>query len=94
MVDGIKQKPSEGCEQCLYFEKAHDNAPSKRKTKVEMIAKRDLYEGWYASTTPPQGPWILNDTLAADRRLQMGTVQYHRGLSPANRSLQRKCPAR
>jgi hypothetical protein len=30
----------------------------------EMIANRGIYkDGWYANTTPPHGPWILNAPL-------------------------------
>jgi hypothetical protein len=44
------------------FNKANANAPSRRKTQYfEMIANRGIYSnGWYANTTPPHGPWILN----------------------------------
>jgi hypothetical protein len=47
------------------FDKANANAPSKRKTQYfEMIANRGIYsDGWYACTTPPHGPWILNAPL-------------------------------
>ena len=47
------------------FDKANANAPSKRKTQYfEMIANRGIYnDGWYANTTPPHGPWILNAPL-------------------------------
>ena len=49
------------------FDKANANAPSTRKTQYfEMIANRGIYnEGWYANTTPPHGPWILNAPLPA-----------------------------
>ena len=31
-----------------------------------MIANRGIYnDGWYANTTPPHGPWILNAPLPA-----------------------------
>jgi arylsulfatase len=44
------------------FDKAKANAPSTRKTQYfEMISNRGIYhEGWYANTTPPVAPWILN----------------------------------
>jgi hypothetical protein len=40
------------------FDKANADAPSTRKTQYfEMIANRGIYhEGWYANTTPPNGP--------------------------------------
>lgn len=65
MVDGIKQKPIEGVSMAYTFDKANVNAPSKRKTQYfEMIANRGIYnDGWYANTTPPHGPWILNRPL-------------------------------
>jgi arylsulfatase len=47
------------------FDKANANVASKRKTQYfEMIANRGIYnDGWYANTTPPHGPWILNAPL-------------------------------
>ena len=62
IVDGIKQKPIEGVSMAYTFDKANANAPSTRKTQYfEMIANRGIYhDGWYANTTPPHGPWILN----------------------------------
>jgi arylsulfatase A-like enzyme len=64
-VDGIKQKPIEGISMAYTFDKASENVPSKRKTQYfEMIANRGIYnDGWYANTTPPHGPWILNAPL-------------------------------
>src|SRR5207245_9862106 len=65
MVDGIKQKPIEGASMAYTFDKANANAPSNRTTQYfEMFANRGIYhEGWYACTTPPHGPWILNAPL-------------------------------
>jgi arylsulfatase A-like enzyme len=65
IVDGIKQKPIEGISMAYTFDKANANVPSKRKTQYfEMIANRGIYnDGWYANTTPPHGPWILNAPL-------------------------------
>jgi arylsulfatase A-like enzyme len=67
MVDGIKQKPIEGVSMVYTFDKANAHAPSTRKTQYfEMIANRGIYhDGWYACTTPPHGPWILNAPLPA-----------------------------
>src|SRR5438552_16454145 len=47
------------------FDKANANAPSTRKTQYfEMVSNRGIYsDGWYANTTPPHGPWILNAPL-------------------------------
>ena len=66
-VDGIKQKPIEGVSMAYTFNKANANAPSTRKTQYfEMIANRGIYhDGWYANTTPPHGPWILNAPMPA-----------------------------
>jgi arylsulfatase A-like enzyme len=62
VVDGIKQKPIEGVSMAYTFDKANANAPSTRTTQYfEMISNRGIYhEGWYANTTPPVAPWILN----------------------------------
>ena len=62
MVNGIKQKPIEGVSMAYTFDKANANAPSTRKTQYfEMISNRGIYhEGWYANTTPPVAPWVLN----------------------------------
>jgi len=64
-VNGIKQKPIEGVSMAYTFDKANASVPSKRKTQYfEMIANRGIYnDGWYANTTPPHGPWILNAPL-------------------------------
>ena len=61
MVDGIKQKPIEGVSMAYTFDQANANAPSKRKTQYfEMFGNRAIYhDGWYASTTPPQPPWLV-----------------------------------
>src|SRR5450755_3226632 len=65
MVDGIKQKPIEGVSMMYTFDKAHADAPSTHHTQYfEMISNRGIYQdGWYACTTPPHGPWILNAPL-------------------------------
>nr|WP_246504829.1 arylsulfatase [Microvirga antarctica] len=64
-VDGIKQKPIEGVSMLYTFDKANAAAPTTHKTQYfEMIANRGIYhDGWYANTTPPHGPWILNAPL-------------------------------
>lgn len=65
LVDGIKQKPIEGISMTYTFDKANADAPSTRKTQYfEMVANRGIYhEGWFANTTPPHGPWVLNAPL-------------------------------
>jgi len=61
-VNGIKQKPIEGVSMAYTFDKANANAPTRHETQYfEMIANRGIYhKGWYASTTPPVAPWVLN----------------------------------
>jgi arylsulfatase A-like enzyme len=62
LVNGIKQKPIEGVSMAYTFDKANATAPSTRKTQYfEMVSNRGIYhEGWYANTTPPVPPWVLN----------------------------------
>ena len=61
MVNGIAQKPIEGVSMTYTFDKANANAPSKRDTQYfEMMGNRAIYhDGWVATTTPPQGPWLM-----------------------------------
>src|SRR5262245_60960198 len=61
MVNGIAQKPIEGVSMDYTFDKANANAPSARTTQYfEMFGDRAIYhDGWIASTTPPQPPWLL-----------------------------------
>jgi arylsulfatase A-like enzyme len=60
-VDGIKQKPIEGVSMAYTFDSANANAPSKHDTQYfEMLGNRAIYhDGWMASTTPPEAPWLL-----------------------------------
>ena len=62
MVNGIKQKPIEGVSMAYTFDKANAKAPSTHKTQYfEMMSNRGIYnDGWYACTTPPVAPWVLN----------------------------------
>jgi arylsulfatase A-like enzyme len=62
VVDGIKQNPIEGVSMAYTFDKANANAPTTHKVQYfEMIANRGIYnDGWYANTTPPVPPWVLN----------------------------------
>jgi arylsulfatase len=57
----IGQKPIEGVSMLYTFDKANANAPSKRRTQYfEMMGNRAIYhDGWIATTTPPQGPWLM-----------------------------------
>ena len=61
MVDGIGQKPIEGVSMAYTFDKANANVPTKRETQYfEMMGNRAIYhDGWIATTTPPQGPWLM-----------------------------------
>jgi len=61
-VNGIGQTPIEGVSMAYTFDKANADAASTRKTQYfEMAANRGIYDdGWYANTTPPVAPWILN----------------------------------
>jgi hypothetical protein len=67
VVDGIKQKPIEGVSMAYTFKKANAKAPTTHHVQYfEMISNRGIYkDGWYANTTPPHGPWILNAPLPA-----------------------------
>jgi arylsulfatase A-like enzyme len=66
-VNGIAQKPIEGVSMAYTFDKANANAPSTRRTQYfEMLANRGIYQdGWYACTTPPVAPWMLNAPIPA-----------------------------
>jgi len=61
-VDGIKQKPIEGVSMAYTFDQANASKPSTRTTQYfEMMSNRGIYhDGWYACTTPPVPPWVLN----------------------------------
>ena len=60
-VDGIAQKPIEGVSMAYTWDKTNADAPSMRTTQYfEMFGDRAIYhDGWIASTTPPQPPWLL-----------------------------------
>ena len=62
-VNGIKQKPIEGVSMTYTFDQPA--APSTRKTQYfEMMSNRGIYhDGWYACTTPPVPPWVLNSPM-------------------------------
>jgi arylsulfatase A-like enzyme len=69
LVNGIKQRPIEGVSMAYTFDRANATAPSTRKTQYfELISNRGIYsDGWYACTTPPVPPWILNATMPAPK---------------------------
>jgi arylsulfatase A-like enzyme len=61
MLNGIAQKPIEGVSMAYTWDKANADAPSTRTTQYfEMMGNRAIYhDGWIASTTPPQPPWLM-----------------------------------
>src|SRR5438477_8178043 len=95
IVDDIKPKPIEGVSMAYTFDKASANAPSKRKTQYfEMIANRGIYsDGWYANTTPPHGPWILNAPLPAPKDYKWELYNLSEDYSQAN-DLSAKMPGK
>jgi arylsulfatase len=61
MVNGVAQRPIEGVSMEYTWDKSSANAPSQRTTQYfEMFGDRAIYsDGWIASTTPPEPPWLL-----------------------------------
>jgi hypothetical protein len=61
MLNGIAQKPIEGVSMAYTWDKASADATSTRTTQYfEMMGNRAIYhDGWIASTTPPQPPWLM-----------------------------------
>jgi len=86
VVDGIPQKPMEGVSMVYTFDKANATKASTRKTQYfEMIANRGIYhDGWYANTTPPHGPWILNAPLPAPKDYKWELYNLNEDYSQAN----------
>ncbi|MGH6880121.1 MAG: arylsulfatase [Hypericibacter sp.] len=68
MVNGIAQKPIEGVSMAYTWDKANANTPSTRTTQYfEMFGNRAIYhDGWIASTTPPQPPWLMGKAAMPD----------------------------
>jgi arylsulfatase len=59
-----------------------------------MIANRGIYhEGWYANTTPPHGPWILNAPLPPPNQYKWELYNLTEDYSQAN-DLAAKMPAK
>jgi arylsulfatase len=60
-VDGITQRPIEGVSMVYTWDKVNADAPSRHRTQYfEMFGDRAIYQdGWIASTTPPQPPWLM-----------------------------------
>jgi arylsulfatase len=86
IVDGITQKPIEGTSMAYTFTKANAKAPSTRTTQYfEMIANRGIYhDGWYACTTPPHGPWILNAPLPPPNEYKWELYDLTKDFTQAN----------
>jgi arylsulfatase A-like enzyme len=65
VVNGIAQKPIEGTSMAYTFDKANADAPTNHHTQYfEMISNRGIFhDGWYANTTPPVAPWVLNAAM-------------------------------
>ena len=61
MVNGIQQRPMEGVSMAYTWDKANAHVASRHKTQYfEMFGDRAIYhDGWMASTTPPQPPWLM-----------------------------------
>jgi Sulfatase len=85
-VDGITQKPIEGVSMVYTFDKANANAPSTRKTQYfEMICNRGIYhDGWYACTTPPVPPWVLNSKMPDPKDYKWELYNLAEDFSQAN----------
>jgi len=68
------------------FDKANAKAPSTRKTQYfELIANRGIYsDGWYANTTPPVPPWILNSKMPAPKDYKWELYNISEDYSQAN----------
>jgi arylsulfatase A-like enzyme len=62
VVNGIAQKPIEGVSMAYTFDKVNAAAPTTHHTQYfEMVSNRGIFhDGWYANTTPPVPPWVLN----------------------------------
>ncbi len=86
VVDGIQQTPIEGVSMAYTFDKAKANAPSTRKTQYfELISNRGIYnEGWYANTTPPVAPWVLNAPMPAVNAYKWELYNLSEDYSQAN----------
>jgi arylsulfatase A-like enzyme len=86
MVNGIAQKPIEGVSMMYTFNKANANAPTTHKTQYfEMISNRGIYhDGWYANTTPPVPPWVLNAPMPPVNEYKWELYNLDKDYSQAN----------
>jgi arylsulfatase len=85
-VNGIKQKPIEGVSMVYTFDKANANAPTTHHIQYfEMISNRGIYhDGWYANTTPPVPPWVLNAPMPAINDYKWELYNLEKDYSQAN----------
>jgi arylsulfatase A-like enzyme len=86
VVNGIKQKPIEGVSMAYTFDKANANAPTTHHTQYfEMISNRGIYhDGWYANTTPPVPPWVLNAPMPDPSSYKWELYNLNEDYSQAN----------
>jgi arylsulfatase A-like enzyme len=86
VVNGIPQKPIEGVSMVYTFDKANANAPTTHHTQYfEMIANRGIYhDGWYANTTPPVPPWVLNAPMPDVNNYKWELYNLEKDYSQAN----------
>jgi arylsulfatase A-like enzyme len=86
IVNGIKQSPIEGVSMAYTFDKANATAASTRKTQYfELMSNRGIYnDGWYANTTPPHGPWVLNAPMPDVNAYQWELYNLNADYSQAN----------
>jgi arylsulfatase A-like enzyme len=94
-VDGIRQNPIEGVSMVYTFNKVNANVASRRKIQYfEMGGNRGIYhDGWYANTTPPFGPWVLNAKMPDISAYQWELYKISDDYSQAN-DLAAKMPAK
>lgn len=95
MVDGIKQNPIEGVSMMYTFAKANADVASNRHTQYfEMAGNRGIYhDGWYANTTPPVAPWVLNAPMPSIDKYQWELYKLDDDYSQDN-DLSAKMPAK
>jgi arylsulfatase A-like enzyme len=95
VVDGIKQKPIEGVSMAYTFKKSGANAASTHHVQYfEMISNRGIYkDGWYANTTPPVPPWVLNAPMPSPKDYKWELYNLAEDYSQSN-DLAAKMPAK
>jgi len=95
VVNGIKQSPIEGVSMAYTFDKAKAKVASARKTQYfELMSNRGIYhDGWYANTTPPVGPWVLNSPMPDVNAYKWELYNLNEDYSQAN-DLAAKMPSK